>query len=386
MGRFFETRWQLTVTRLGILAFKIAIIIILILAVITPVTGGVRVSVPDLKSGVWSFDNGTLRLGTTVSVYNGGIFDVNDFHINFGLSDNKTTNLANSTTDHVNIRSGQTNNLGLRMAIDLNRLNGTALRSFVFNVTNVKMAVDVGATYPLGWVSMNIGGNSTSNWQPLVQNYSVDVNNMSLAQSGGQYAISVPYTLSVSDMISGASMDLKVTMRNSTGPMATTDQMIVLQPQTKGVLVLNLSVPAAQYLLTHQEQLHFDVTAGFLNASVTRTYDHPWRPVIGGLVVGHPTLSQFLQALVVPLHFNTTAPVTGSQLTVSLAMTVNGAASGTSSTSLTAAASNNVNMQIPISLGTFTGLQSAPAALSFNVTMASGGLTETQKVQYQWSP
>ncbi len=207
---------------------------------------------------------------------------------------------------------------------------------------------------------------------------------MSLSQGSGQYYVSIPYSVSVSKMISGASMDLKVTMRNSTGPMATTDQRIDLQPQTTGDLALNLSVPAAQYLMTHEEQLHFDVQAGFLNASVSKTYDRLWEPGISGLGVGRPTLSLFSQALIVPLHFNTTAPVTGRSMTVSTAMAINGVASGSSSTSVTAAASNDLNVQIPLSLSTFAGLESGPATLSFNVTMSSGGLTETQTVQYQW--
>jgi hypothetical protein len=386
MGPSYDKRWPLTVTKLSILAFKIAIIVILILAVVTPLTGGVQIKVPDLKDSSWSYDNGTLSLGTKVGVHNGGIFDINDFHMDFGLSDNQTAKLASGTTDHVTIRSGQTNNLDLNMAMDLNKMNGTALRSLVFNVTSIKMAVDVGAVYPLGWMSLNIGGNSTTDWQPLVQSYSVDVNNMSLSQGSGQYSLSVPYAVSVSDMISGASMDLKVTMRNSTGPMATTGQRIVLQPQTSGDLVLNLSIPAGQYLATHEEQLHFDVQAGFFNASVSKTYDRLWEPAISGLGIGRPTLSQFPQALTVPLHFNTSAPVTGRPMTVSTAMSVNSVVSGSSSTSLTAASSNNLNVQIPISATVLAGLQSAPASLALNVTLSSGGLTETQTVQYQWSP
>ncbi len=152
MGPSYDKRWQLKVTRLGILAFKVAIIVILLLAVITPLTGGVQINTPDLKDSAWSFDNGTLRLNTTVGVHNSGIFDINDFHMNVGLSDNQTPSLANFTTQHVDIRSGQTGDLDSRMAIDLNKMNGTALRSLVFNVTNLNMAVDVGAVYPLGLV------------------------------------------------------------------------------------------------------------------------------------------------------------------------------------------------------------------------------------------
>ena len=280
MGRLAGTRWQLTVTRLGILAFKILIIVILILAAITPVTGGVRVNLPELRDSAWNFDNGTLKIGSTVDVYNGGVFDVNDFYIDFGMTDANSTSLGKFTTEHVNIRSGHWSNLPLNMTIDLNQMNGTALRSFVFNITNVNTAFNIGATYPLGWVSGILGSNSISEWQPLVKDYSVDLNNLRLGQSGGQYTLTVPYQVSVSTKISGAPMDLKVTMRNDSGVMATTDQQIILRPDTNGNLVLNLSAQTGQYLATHSDNLHFDVQAGFMSVSATRTVDHQWSPIL----------------------------------------------------------------------------------------------------------
>ncbi len=278
MGSFIGTRWQLTVTRLGILAFKIAIIVILILAVVTPVTGGVKVNMPDLQDSVWTFENGTLELGATVEVYNGGMFDVNDFYIGFGMTVSNDTSLANATTDRMDIRSGQWNDLDLRMVIDMNRMNETALREFVFNATKVNMILDVGATYPLGWVSVNIGGNTSTDWQPLVKDYSIDVNNINLAQSGGQRFLNIPYSLDVSEMISGGQMALNVTMRNASGIMSQSTQQISLQPQTSGTLNLYLSDQTAQYLATHSEMLYFDVQADFLSASVTKTYQHQWSP------------------------------------------------------------------------------------------------------------
>ncbi len=278
MGSFIDMRWQLIVTRLGILAFKIAIVVILILAVVTPVTGGMKVNMPDLQDGVWTFENGTLELGTTVEVYNGGMFDVNDFYIDFGMTADNSTSLANAATDRMDIRSGQWNDLDLRMVIDMNRMNGTALRSLVFNVTQINMLLDVGATYPLGWVSVNIGGNSTIEWQPLVKNYNIDVNNINLAQSGGQRFLTIPYSLDVSDIISGAPMILNVTMRNASGIMSESTQQITLQPQTSGILNLYLSEPIAQYLATNSDLLYFDVQADFLSASVTKTYQYQWSP------------------------------------------------------------------------------------------------------------
>ncbi len=280
MGSFSDTRWQLVLTRLGILAFKIAIIVILILAAVTPVTGGLKVNAPELANGVWSFENGTLKLGSSIGVYNGGIFDVNDFYVVFGLSDVNSTNLGNFTTVHRDIRSGQWSDLPLGMTIDLNQMNASALQSFVFNTTRVTMALDVGATYPLGWVSLNLGGSSNTEWEPLVSDYGVDLNNARLGTSGGHYALTIPYHVSVSNKISGAPMELKVTMSNSSGIMATTDQMIALQPQTNGVMVLNLDDQAGQYLATHSEPLRFQVQAGFMSVSANKTIDHQWSPIL----------------------------------------------------------------------------------------------------------
>ena len=279
MGRLVERRWQLTVIRLGILAFKIVIIVILILAAITPVTGGVRVNLPELKDSAWNFDNGTLKLGSMVEVYNGGVLDVNDFHIDFGMTDANSTILGNFTTNHTNVRSGHWSNLPLNMTIDLNKMNRTALRSFVFNSTSVNTALNISATYPLGWVSGNLGGNYIFEWQPLVKDYGVDLKNLKLNQSGGQYALTVPFHVSVSTKISGAPMDLKVTMRNDSGGLAMTDQHVILKPDLNGNLVLNLSNQTGQYLATHSDHLHFDVQAGFMSVSATKTVNYQWSPV-----------------------------------------------------------------------------------------------------------
>jgi hypothetical protein len=280
MGIFSDTRWQLTLTRLGILAFKIAIIVILILAVVTPLTGGVKVNAPELSNGVWTFDNGTLKLGSTVGVYNGGIFDVNDFYVVFGMTDSNSTSLGNFTTDHTNIRSGQWGNLPLHLTIDLNKMNESTLRSFVFNTTRVNTALEIGATYPLGWASGNLGGSSYSDWQPLITDYNVSLNSARLNNNGGQYTLTIPYHVNVSSKITGAPLDLKVTMSNDSGVMAMTDQQIVLQPQTKGELALNISSQTAQYLATHSELLHFQVQTGFMSVSATKSIDYQWKAIL----------------------------------------------------------------------------------------------------------
>ncbi|HEY3420115.1 MAG TPA: hypothetical protein VGK23_06140 [Methanomassiliicoccales archaeon] len=280
MGLFSDSRWQLVVTRLGILAFKIVIIVILVLALITPMTGGVKVNAPELNNAAWSFDNGTLKLGSSVGVYNGAMFDVKDFFLVLGMTDANATSLGNYTTGHTDIRSGQWSNLPLKMTIDLNKMNGTALSSFVFNQTKVNMALEIGATYPLGWVSASIGGNSSTDWPPLVSDYGIDTSHARVSQSGGQYTMTIPYHVSVSSMVSGAPMDLKVTMSNNSGVMATSDQQIVLRPQNNGNIVLNLTSQTGQYLATHSDQLHFKVQAGFMSASVYKTVDYQWSPVL----------------------------------------------------------------------------------------------------------
>ena len=277
-GALIDTRWQLTVTRLGILAFKIAILVILILAVITPVTGGMKVNMPEVQNDLWTFDNGTLKLVTKIDVYNGAMFDVNDFYVNFGMTDANLSRLVQSSTDHMNIRSGQWNYLDLRLAVDLKHMNETGLRSFVFNATEVKLIVDGGASYPLGWVALNVGGNSTYNWKPLVEDYGIDVNKATLAKNGAQYSLSVPYHINVSSSIAGQHLELKVTMRNASGTMAMSDQLIVLQTVTNGNLALNISDRAALELKAHQEQLHFDVQVGFMNVSTDKTVDYLWSP------------------------------------------------------------------------------------------------------------
>jgi hypothetical protein len=273
-----HTRWQLAVTRLGILAFKIAIIVILILAVVTPVTGGLKINMPEMQNDIWTFDNGTLRLGMKLDVYNGAMFDVNDFYVNFRMTDANMSQLVQSSSDHMNIRSGQWNNLDLRLAVDLESMNQTVLRSFVFNATQVQIIVDGGATYPLGWVALNVGGNSTYDWKPLVQDYGIDVNKATLSKNGAQYSLSVPYYINVSSTIIGQQIELKLTMRNDSGTIAMSDQMIVLQSNTKGNLALNISSQAAMELMAHQEQLHFDVQVGFMNVTTDKTVDYLWSP------------------------------------------------------------------------------------------------------------
>jgi hypothetical protein len=266
------------VTRLGILAFKMAIIVILILAAVTPVSGGLKINMPEVQNDLWTFDNGTMRLGTKISVYNGAMFDVNDFYVNFKMTDANLSQLVQSSSDHMNIRSGQWNDLDLGLAVDLGNMNKTVLQSFVFNATQVNLIVDGGASYPLGWVALNVGGNSTYNWKPLVKDYGIDVNKATLAKKGAQYSLSVPYHIDVSSSIVGQHIELKVTMRNASGTMAMSDQLIVLQPDTTGNLALNIPNQVAQELMAHQEQLHFDVQVGFMNVSADKTVDYLWSP------------------------------------------------------------------------------------------------------------
>jgi hypothetical protein len=181
-------------------------------------------------------------------------------------------------------------------------------------------------------------------------------------------------------------MDLKVTMRNDSGTMATTDQRIVLQEETYGDLVLNITDQAAMELMTHEEHLHFDVQAGYMTANVTKTVDYDWQPPVSGLGIGQPYLQYSPQAIIVPFQFDTSAPVTGNQMTFASTMAVNDTPSGSGSTTIMANPSNYVALQIPVSSATMTYLQTNSATLTFKITMTSNGLTGTQTVQYQWSP
>lgn len=268
-------RWSLLGIRVSIILVNIAIAAIIVLSVLPLVSGGLRIDLPQGDLAKPTYEDDVVRFSVPVDIYNGGYFDITDFRMRFQVSDGDYL-IADQTSNPVNIVVGKTNRVNLDLEVDLGTVPTAELKKLVFERTMLKLEVGMGAGYCLGLVKGDVRTNQTMEWEPLISDFEVNTQGVQAQTNGTNVDLLIPYSFTASDMVTGNTVSLQATLRNSTTLLGSAAHTIVLQNSDQGVLRLTVSQEAALWLMSHPEDLTIGTDLTYQGASLHQDYQYHW--------------------------------------------------------------------------------------------------------------
>ena len=228
-------RWGLIGVRLSIVAVYLVIAAIIVMSFMPLANGKLEVSIPDEGTGEPTVDGNRVIMTVPVDITNGGYFDIQGLTVKFKIADG-TTVLTEQSSVPVDIIAGHTDRVNLSIVVDLDDLEEEALRGLVFNATVLDLEVGVEAGYSLGLVKASISSEQEMEWEPMVSNADIDVDNIQWVDNGTNVDLLVPYHFDASDFIRGKALGFQAQISNSTTILGTASESVTIGDSNDGQL------------------------------------------------------------------------------------------------------------------------------------------------------
>lgn len=267
-------RWGILGARVSIILVNLIIVIIILMSVLPMVSGGLQIDFPeDMEEP--SIEGNVVRFSIPIDVYNGGYFDISGFQMSFRIS-NDGILIAQDTSDPTDIVTGRTTRVNVVMEMDLDDIPTTELSKLVFEQSTLDLTVGVEAAYTLGLVRASVHIDQSMDWSPLISDLAVDTSSISVVPNGTSYDLVVPYSFRASDMISGDTVGLAATLRNSTAQLSSASQTIALQDYNSGQIRFTIDQQAALWLMAHPEDLTIGADLSYMGTDFHQDYTYHW--------------------------------------------------------------------------------------------------------------
>jgi hypothetical protein len=269
-------RWGLLAVRLGIIAVNVVIALIIILAVIPLATGGLDVNVPSSNESSWTLDGQVLHLSAPVSVYNGGFYDIEDFSLRMQVVDESGNEIMDDRSIPANLRAGKTTPVPLELSLDIGNVSQEAKRKIVFEGASYNISLSIEARYIMKLMKLGIAVEDEMHWDPLINEYRIDWDNIRFEDSGSQIVMIVPYYISASQMVYGYEINVTSELRSSTSVLGEEFNQTKLTPNPYHEFRFPLSQEAYVWLATHSETLTMNLRLDFMGATAEESIQYYW--------------------------------------------------------------------------------------------------------------
>jgi len=361
---------------------------LLLLAVVPLVSGGLDIRFPENQTNNWSYDNLTnvVSFEAPVQINNGGFFDIEDFSIGIKLTDQNGTLISTTNSPPMDLLAGHTNFVHVRMALDLDHIEPSVLRELAFNHTKLNMSLSLAAYYMEHMVNIHIGTNSTMDWTPLIENMQVDVQGMHLQQNGTGYDVILPYSFDAGNMIVGQQVKVRTVLHNSSNIIGVGSESISIDRHNSGSMTMTISPAIARQLFMNPDNLTVDVAIDFQGAEFTQTYTRAWTPLISDLNIGSPGIYRNPSLSVnVPYAYNATSPIVGQvmQLEFVLSNSTGQISNGTDSSTVQYHNSGTISMPFTVAQSSWFLKHSQLWTITLKATFM--GITVEKSRPYQWT-
>jgi hypothetical protein len=236
--------------------------------------------VEDSDSVGLAYEDGLLSTEVTVSIYNGGVLDIEDCQFRAESRLDNGTLLTSTHSIPVDLKAKEWTAVRLPLTININQVSSVLAQDVVFNGTTVSLDLAISTYVAMRLVHLELGTADAQEFEipALISDVRADTNGASIVPYGDGYGIALPYGFRASEFIAGQDVSLRATLRNSTGALGTTGQSFSIAEDNSGQLIIPISDEAAQALMNGPDTLYFDLGLEFEGNEFTRTYQRPWDP------------------------------------------------------------------------------------------------------------
>jgi hypothetical protein len=261
-----------------IIAISLLIAVIIILSIVPLAIGGLDIQIPEDEEGTWNVEGDILTLTTPVKIYNGGFYNIEDFTISYKFVNENGDTVIQGQSEPVDIIAGRTTTLDVSFVIDLNSVDPSELKRIIFESGSYDFVVNIETFYMMKLLKLGIGINNTMEWEPMVSDFGIDVDEVHYEVTDSNLTVNLPYYVYAADMLTGKQMKINCTISNATSAIGSVEKIVTLTQPLNDVLEIVIDNDAAEWLRNHSELLSIAFTLEFKGASATETYEYLWVP------------------------------------------------------------------------------------------------------------
>lgn len=265
-------------TRLGILAFKVLVVLIVLLSIMPLLMGDISMELDTGEESNWSLEDGVVSMSTPLAVENNGFFDINDVTVDFVLRDQNGEVLVRSGSDGTDIPAGGRTELDLDIELDLTDIARDDLANMVFNGSQLQFEVGISAKYSWDLVRGSVTASSDMEWEPMVQYMDLMMEQAMPVYDGTGYYMFIPYSFMISDMISGQPLLVRVTFEDALGNVGEYETVVQTNQFQYETAMVPISMETYDRLVSNPEHIAASLTLGLLDVSKTINESWGWTP------------------------------------------------------------------------------------------------------------
>lgn len=193
----------LVATRLGIVAFKLIVAVIVILSILPLLTGGIGLDMDEGDDRAMTLEDGVIRAQMPITVRNDGYFDINGLTVSFTFKNQDGDVLAVSEGIPMDIPAGEETEADIELALDLYDLDRQVRSDLIFNGTEMLFDAEISAKYTLDMVQLSVRAGSDMEWGPFISDLQVQEWSAQPLEEGDDRFVQVPFTLRAEDAFNG---------------------------------------------------------------------------------------------------------------------------------------------------------------------------------------
>lgn len=281
----------LVATRLGIVAFKLMVAVIVVLSIVPLLTGGIGLDLESENEAGMTLEGGVIRVEMPITVRNDGFFDINDLTVSFTFMNEEGDVLAVSEGEPMDIPAGKETEVAIELALDLYDLTRQVRSDLIFNGTEMKFDAEISAKYTLDMVQLSVEAASDMGWGPFISDLQVEEWNAQPLEEGGDRFVLVPFSLRADDALNGLQTYAVTEYRDEEGYTSNVSQPVQLSQQVYETAKIPLSQEAYGRLMNGTANATARTTLYVLDCS---TFDEGYLN-LGGAGGGDPVMNLQLQ-------------------------------------------------------------------------------------------
>lgn len=271
-------KFPLLATRLGISAFKIMVVLIVVLSVLPLLMGEVSIDQDADQDMEWSFEDGVMTMQAPLGVENHGFFDINDVMVKFMLKDQSGHVLVRSETTGMDIPAGGRTFMDLGIELDLNDISRDDLTDMVFNGSDLRFEIGISARYSLDLVRASLTTTSDMGWEPMVRDMDIRTDAAMPMYDGAGHYMYIPYSFSLIDMMDGQPLLVSVSFQDALGNDGEYQTVVQAHQHYLGMALVPISLDTYDRLVGAPENVTASLTIGLLDVSKTVHENWRWTP------------------------------------------------------------------------------------------------------------
>lgn len=270
------------IVKMAVITITLSFYIMLMVNICSLVSpNNIKLEIPPENE--WSYTNfeNRILIKTNARIYNGANQDITEFQLRLFLMDSQENIISEMQGEKINLKIGEWSDVPINLDIDLNHINEDSLKKLLFEHENLNVKIQAKASFFFRLIRFDFQFNQHIQSGPLIYDISIDTSEIHLINAGQKYILALPIQISSARMINGQSIDIAITLYNSTTMLGQEILAIKIQDVNYDLAQIEISEEAFNHLKKYPDHLTIKMSLKIFEVKKNIEYNFEWEPQVG---------------------------------------------------------------------------------------------------------